>query len=153
MKYTSEYLKKISIYDIYENILSDTIIKIYQKYNFLKNTKTEFKQIVISEIEKTIKLFVENYSKADILNEALNQARVEEGTDLNIPKLLEISKIDNRWALVSEHVEGKTLGELMEENPTKLNEYLNRKELGLLEPDEMEPRVSRQERNIIEQTD
>ena len=26
----------------------------------------------------TIKLFVENYSKANILNEALNQARVEE---------------------------------------------------------------------------
>ena len=36
---------------------------------------------------KTIKLFVENYSKADILNEALNQARVEEATDLYIPKL------------------------------------------------------------------
>ena len=27
---------------------------------------------------RTIKLFVEDYSKADILNEALNQARVEE---------------------------------------------------------------------------
>ena len=39
-----------------------------------------------------IKLFEENYSKADILNEALNQARVEEGTDLYIPKLLEYSE-------------------------------------------------------------
>ena len=74
---------------------------------------------------KTIKLFIENYSKADILNEALNQARVEEGTDLNIPKLIEISKIDNRWALVSEHMEGKPLDKLMEENPEKLDEYLN----------------------------
>ena len=43
--------------------------------------------------DKTIKLFVENYSKANILNEALNQARVEE-TDLNIPKLLEVTKDD-----------------------------------------------------------
>ena len=33
---------------------------------------------VYKEDGKTIKLFVENYSKADILNEALNQARVEE---------------------------------------------------------------------------
>lgn len=85
-----------------------------------RKTKTVYK-----DGDKTIKLFVENYSKADILNEALNQARVEEGTDLSIPKLLEISKIDNRWALVSEYVEGTTLSELMEQNPEKIDEYLN----------------------------
>ena len=45
---------------------------------------------------KTIKLFVENYSKADILNEALNQARVEESTDLKIGQLKEVTKINNR---------------------------------------------------------
>ena len=76
---------------------------------------------------KTVyKLFVENYSKGDILNEALNQARVEEGTDLCIPKLLEVCKIDNRWAIVSEHIEGTTIAELMEQNPGKIDEYLNR---------------------------
>ena len=74
---------------------------------------------------KTIKLFVDNYSKADILNEALNQARVEENTDLNIPKLIEVTKIDNRWALVFEHIEGDTLEELMKQNPSKQEEYLN----------------------------
>lgn len=73
----------------------------------------------------TIKLFVENYSKANILNEALNQARVEEVTDLNIAKLKEITKIDNRWALVSEHIEGTSLQELMDKNPEKLDEYLD----------------------------
>ena len=75
--------------------------------------------------DKTIKVFVENYSKADILNEALNQARVEEGTDLCIPKLIEISKIDNKWALVSEHIDGTPLDKLMEEHPEKQEEYLN----------------------------
>ena len=35
-----------------------------------------------------IKQFDETYSKADILNEALNQARVEESCSLNIPKFL-----------------------------------------------------------------
>ena len=75
--------------------------------------------------DKTIKLFVENYSKAAILNEALNQARVEEGTDLNVPKLIEVTKIDNRWALVSEYVEGTTLDQLMREHPEKEDEYLN----------------------------
>ena len=75
---------------------------------------------------KTIKLFVENYSKADILNEALNQARVEEGTDLYIPKLIEVTRIGNRWALVSEHIEGITLQALMEQQPEKIDEYLTK---------------------------
>ena len=75
--------------------------------------------------DKTIKLFVENYSKANILNEALNQARVEEGTDLNIPKLIEVTKIGNRWALVSEYIEGVTLESLMNEHPEKMDEYMN----------------------------
>ena len=80
---------------------------------------------VYKDGDKTIKLFVENYSKADILNEALNQARVEEGTDLNVPELIEISRIDNRWALVSEHIEGTSLDRLMAQNPEKEDEYLN----------------------------
>ena len=85
-----------------------------------RTTKTVYK-----DGDKTIKLFVENYSKADILNEALNQARVEEGTDLNVPELIEISRIDNRWALVSEHIEGTSLDRLMAQNPEKEDEYLN----------------------------
>ena len=36
-----------------------------------------------------IKLFNEGYSKSDVLNEALNQARVEE-TGLLVPKVLEV---------------------------------------------------------------
>ena len=85
-----------------------------------RTTKTVYR-----DGDKVIKLFVENYSKADILNEALNQARVEENTDLNIPKLEEVTKINNRWAIVSEYVEGKTLEELMNENPEKEDEYLD----------------------------
>lgn len=85
-----------------------------------RKTKTVYK-----DSDKTIKLFVENYSKADILNEALNQARVEEGTTLNVPKLLEVTRIDGRWGLVSEHIEGTPLNKLMEEHPEKEEEYLN----------------------------
>ena len=43
--------------------------------------------------DKAVKVFDETFSKADILNEAVNQARVEE-TGLSIPKLLEVSKVD-----------------------------------------------------------
>ncbi len=70
-----------------------------------------------------IKVFDENFSKSDILNEALNHARVEE-TGLNIPKIEEVSKIDGKWAISIDYIEGKTLQELMDENPDKIDEYL-----------------------------
>ena len=73
--------------------------------------------------DKCIKIFDENYSKAGILNEALNQARIEE-TGLNIPKVLEVTMIDGKWAIVSEFIKGKTLSQLMEENPEKKAEYI-----------------------------
>ena len=73
--------------------------------------------------DKCIKVFNSDFSKADILNEALNQARIEE-TRLNIPKLLEVTTIDGKWAIVSEFIKGKTLAQLMEENPEKKNEYI-----------------------------
>lgn len=73
--------------------------------------------------DTVIKLFNEDYLKSDILNEALNQARVEE-TGLLIPKILEVTKIDGKWAIISEYIEGTTLEELMKKNPEKEDEYL-----------------------------
>lgn len=71
-----------------------------------------------------IKVFDEDFSKADVLNEALNQARVEE-TGLNMPKIHEVVKIDGKWAIVSDYIAGKTLETLMNENPDNLEEYMN----------------------------
>ncbi len=81
-------------------------------------------KVVYRDGDKKIKLFVENYKKSNILNEALNQAKVEEATDLNIPKLLEVSLIGKRWALVYEYIDGMTLSELMEKYPEREDEYL-----------------------------
>ena len=70
-----------------------------------------------------VKVFDESYAKPDILNEALNQARVE-NIGINVPKVLEVKMIDGKWAIVSEFIEGKTLAQLMQENPAKKDEYL-----------------------------
>ena len=72
---------------------------------------------------KSIKVFDEGYSKSDILNEALNQARVEE-TGIAMPKVIEVTAIDGKWAIVSDFIEGTTLAELMEKNPDKMDQYL-----------------------------
>ena len=73
--------------------------------------------------DRCVKVFDTDYSKADVLNEALNQARIEE-TGLHIPKILEVTMVDGKWAIVSEFIEGKTLAQMMEEEPEKREEYL-----------------------------
>ena len=75
--------------------------------------------------DRVIKVFENGYSKADILNEALNQARIEE-TGLNIPKILGVSTENGKWAIISEYIKGKTLAQLMTETPDKFDEYLER---------------------------
>ena len=81
------------------------------------------KKAIYRDGDTVLKVFDSDFSKADILNEALNQARIEE-TGLNVPKLLEVSKIDGKWAIRLEYIPGKTLQQLMEENPEKIDEYL-----------------------------
>lgn len=90
----------------------------FEKVLAVRNNKTIYK-----DGGRTIKVFGEGYSKADILNEALNQARVEE-TGLSIPKVLEVTKIEDKWAIVTEFIKGKTLAQLMEQNPDKKAQYM-----------------------------
>lgn len=81
-------------------------------------------KIIYHYEDKLIKLFNENYSVANILNEALNQARIWE-TGLNIPELKAVTKIDGKWVIMMEYIGGKTLEQLIQEHPEKQEEYLN----------------------------
>lgn len=85
----------------------------------VRNNKTVYR-----DGDLCLKLFDATYSKSDVLNEALNQSRVEE-TDLHIPKLHEVSVIDGKWAIIMDYIKGKTLAELMKENPGKKGEYFD----------------------------
>ena len=80
-------------------------------------------KIIYRDGDLCAKVFDESFPKSDVLNEALNQARVEE-TGLNIPKIEEVCKVDGKWAIISTFIEGKTLQQLMDENPDKMDEYL-----------------------------
>ena len=84
----------------------------------VRNNKTIYR-----DGDRCIKVFNAEYSKADVLNEALNQARIEQ-TGLNIPKILEVTMVDGKWAIVYEFIKGKTLAQLMVEDPDNKEKYI-----------------------------
>jgi len=86
---------------------------------------TRATKVVYREGNLLIKLFVEGYSGADVLNEAHNTAIVEE-TGFKIPKLVNVQKINNRWALTTEFIEGKTLSQIVKENPASIDACMER---------------------------
>ncbi len=86
----------------------------------VRNNKTIYR-----DGDLCMKVFDETYSKADILNEALNQARVET-TGLNIPKIREVTVIDGKWAIVTDYIEGKTLAEMMQNDPENKDAYIEK---------------------------
>ena len=72
----------------------------------------------------SIKEFCEGFPKAEVLNEALCTARVEDLPGLHVPKVLSVSVMDGKWSITREFIEGKTLQQLMDENPDKVQEYM-----------------------------
>lgn len=86
----------------------------------VRNDKTVYR-----DGDDCIKVFAENYAKDDVLSEALNQARVEK-TGLNVPAIKSVTTIENKWAIVSEFISGKTLDRIMKENPEKKDEYFGK---------------------------
>lgn len=84
----------------------------------VRNDKTVYRNL-----DRCLKIFDADYSKADVLSEALNNARAEE-TGLPVPKLLEVTMFKGKWVIVYEYISGKTLKQLMSEAPRKKQEYL-----------------------------
>ena len=72
-----------------------------------------------------VKVFGDEYAKSRILAEAATHAKIEE-TGLDVPKILEVTKAEGKWAIVSEFIAGKTLERLMDEEPEKRGEYMSR---------------------------
>jgi len=74
---------------------------------------------------KVIKLMGEMYPAPDVLSEAHNLASVGE-TKLKVPKLVEVTKIKGKWAIVWDYIDGTPLDQLMKKHKAKEHEYLER---------------------------
>ena len=81
-------------------------------------------KVVYREGNLVYKVFDHSFPKADILNEALNQARIEE-TGLPIPGIVSVNVTEQgEWTIVQEYISGKTMAQLMKEEPENRNQYL-----------------------------
>ncbi len=94
------------------------------KFNYDTVIAVRKNKKIYRDKDLAIKVFSTDYSKSDVLNEALNQARVET-TGLNIPKIKEVTQTsEGEWVIVTEFIEGKTLQQLIDENPEEKEKYM-----------------------------
>ncbi len=80
---------------------------------------------VYKDGETVLKVFEPGRAKTDVMREALNQSCAEE-LGLRVPRLLEVAQADGRWFIRSEFIEGKTLTRIMEEEPDRRQELIER---------------------------
>ena len=72
-----------------------------------------------------LKVFGSAYSKVNVFREALNQSYVEK-CGLNVPEVLEVVKLDNKWAIRWEYVSGDSIQQLMDNSPDNCDELTER---------------------------
>ena len=90
------------------------------------------KQVIIERHNKivydcgdtVVKVFNGEKPAADILNEALNLTRAAQA-GIRVPELVEVGKTGVNWAIATKKVEGKTLRQLLAEDPGREDEILD----------------------------
>ena len=81
-------------------------------------------KIEVLQLEGTAyKLFDKSFSPTQVFYEAMLQTMAGEA-GIRVPKIYGIEQIGDRFAILSEYIEGKTVAQLMEEYPAKKDYYL-----------------------------
>ena len=80
-------------------------------------------KVVKKDNGTVLKVFGPEYKVSAILNEAMNEARAAE-TGLPVAKVLEVLKIDGKWCIRREWIEGETLADATLRDRKNLMRYL-----------------------------
>ena len=82
------------------------------------------RKIVYRDGDKAIKTYNDTYALSQILNEALNQAKVsEEG--ISVPKVYEVTKYNGRNGIVMDYIEGDNLETIVSNNANDDGKYID----------------------------
>ena len=73
---------------------------------------------------KIVKVFKEHLPSTESLNEAKKQ-EFAYSCGLQVPKILDVTEINGRQAIIMEYIEGQTVGKLLMENMEQAEQYIN----------------------------
>ena len=81
-------------------------------------------KIIYREGDKLIKTYDESFTVSQVLNEALNQAKIEEA-GICAPKVYEVKMHNGRLGIVMEYIDGENLGTLIDKNEKDIDKYID----------------------------
>ena len=81
---------------------------------------------IYREEDRILKVFSGDFPKEEVFHEAFINARIEAVLGEMVPKVLSLNLRDGSWTLEKEYAKGRTLQELMEEEPSGKQEYLEK---------------------------
>lgn len=108
-------------------------------------------QIFLYE-NKIVKVFKDFLPDTESSYEA-NKQKFAHSCGLSVPKILDVTKIDGKQAIIMEFIEGKTIGDLLSENRDQTEYYMNisvdiQQKIHMIEADSLEPMSLKLRRQI-----
>lgn len=73
--------------------------------------------------DRIIKVFNDNLPPSESLYEA-NKQKIAYSSGLSVPKLLDVTEVDGKQAIIMEYINGRTIGDLLTENMAQAEYYL-----------------------------
>ncbi len=104
---------------------------------------------------KIFKVFNESLPITESLYEA-NKQRIAYSYGLNVPKVLDVTEIDGKQAIIMEYIKGRTIGDIISENMDQAEHFMNvsidiQRKIHMIIDDSLEP-MSEKLRHQIELT-
>lgn len=103
--------------------------------------------------KKTIVKVFNDYLPSTESSYEANKQKYAYSCGLSVPKILDVTKIDGKQAIIMEYIKGKTIGEKLSENMERAEYYLNisveiQQKIHMIVADDLEPMSEKLSRQI-----
>jgi aminoglycoside phosphotransferase (APT) family kinase protein len=101
---------------------------------------------------RIVKIFNDYLPDTESSNEA-NKQKYAYSCGLSVPKILDVTKIDGKQAIIMEYIKGRTIGDILSENMNQAEYYMNisvdiQQKIHMIAADSLEPMAEKLSRQI-----
>ena len=101
---------------------------------------------------RIVKVFNDYLPESESSNEAYKQ-KYAYSCGLSVPKILDVTKIDGKQAIIMEYIKGRTIGDILSENKEQVEYYMNisvdiQQKIHQVVADSLEPMTEKLKRQI-----